>query len=148
MAQIGEADDAGADPRLPVPAARAHRGDAVGELGLAYRLHRLRPLGAVHRARLHIDRGADVVPAFEIGEELVQQIPPARPVPEMMMRVDDLLPGIERRLQRRGQPVRPNRQVVMLHRVAHAPYSGSSSSGAMLPGMPSSKAFSVSETMQ
>ena len=148
-AQVSEADDAGADPHIAVDTARAHRRDAVGELRLADRLHRFRPVGAVHGAGLHEDGGADVVAGADIGEDFVQQITPARPVPEVMMRIDDALRGIERFLRGRGQPIRADGDVVLWRRLAHRPAtSGSFSSGAMLPGMPSSKAFSVRATMQ
>src|ERR1019366_3835752 len=46
--QISEADDAGTDFRAAVAAARAHRGHAVDEFGLADRPHRLGPAGTVH----------------------------------------------------------------------------------------------------
>lgn len=47
--QIGEADDAGAAPRRPVSAARAHGGDAVDEFGLADRPQFGRTVSTVHR---------------------------------------------------------------------------------------------------
>ena len=62
--QVGMADDAGAGADLAVDAARRHRGDAVDELGLADRLHLLRAVGAVHRARLHEHGRDDVVAAL------------------------------------------------------------------------------------
>jgi hypothetical protein len=80
---------AGADFGLAVDTARAHGGDAVNELGLAYGAHILRVGGANHRAGLHEHRRDDVVTAVGIGQQLVEQIAPAWAVPEMMMRIDD-----------------------------------------------------------
>lgn len=89
QAEVGMADDAGADLRRSVDAAGAHRGDAVDELGLADGAHLLRPVGPVHGAGLQVHRGDDVVAAVQVFEQLGQQIAPARPLPQVVMRVDD-----------------------------------------------------------
>ena len=72
--EIGMADDAGADARLAVAAAGAHRRDAVGELDLADRAHLLRPVGAIHREPFEIDGGDDIVSAADVGQQVRQQI--------------------------------------------------------------------------
>ena len=74
---VGIADDAGAGADLSVDAARRHRGDAVDELDLADRLHLLRAVGAMHRARLHEHGRDDVVARIGVGEQVVEQIAPA-----------------------------------------------------------------------
>ena len=103
--QVGMADDAGAMPGLAVDAAGAHGGDAVDELGLADRLQLLRPCGAVHRAGLHIDRRDDVVAAVGVGQQLVEQVAPAGPVPQMVVRIDDRQVGLEDRLLAAVEPL-------------------------------------------
>ncbi|HXT08799.1 MAG TPA: hypothetical protein VN715_17915 [Roseiarcus sp.] len=78
--EIGEADDPRAHPRRSMEVAGAHRSDAVDELRLA--------VGAIHRVALGVDRGADVVAAADVLENLVEQIARTA-IPEMMMRIDD-----------------------------------------------------------
>ena len=76
---------------------------------------RLRSVGAVHRAAFHVDRAADVVAALQVRQQLVEQIARRvaddvheavigrrqvaqdrrRPVPQMMMRIDDRQVGFE-----------------------------------------------------
>src|SRR6202011_6344596 len=53
--QIDVADNAGADRGRPVAAARAHRGDAVGELDFAHGAERFRSVCAIHRAAIDVD---------------------------------------------------------------------------------------------
>jgi len=72
--QVGVADDAGADPRLAVAAAGAHRRDAVGELDLADRTQLDGPLGAIHRQPFQIHGRDDVVPAVDIGQQRVSDL--------------------------------------------------------------------------
>ena len=52
QAEIGRAEDPGAEPRVAVPPGPAHRGDTVHELSLANRAHLLRPVGAVEGTAL------------------------------------------------------------------------------------------------
>ena len=93
--QIGVADDAGADLRRAIAAARAHRRDAVGEFDLADRAERFRPAGAVHRAAIDIDGGDDVVAGRDVGGHLLDHVAQAAAVPEMMMRIDDRARGVD-----------------------------------------------------
>ncbi len=87
--QIDIADDAGDAPRLPVFAAGAHRRDAVDELGLTQGFQLLRAVGTVHLAAfLEAGRG-DVVAAADIGQQVLEQIAVAGPVPHVMVRIDD-----------------------------------------------------------
>ena len=112
------ADDALADLGRAVAAAGAHRRDAVDELGLAHRLVGLRPAGAVHRPALHEDGRDDVVALAGIGQQVVQQVAPARPVPEVVVRVDDRQAGVERLLGDLRQPVLADRHVMRIGGVA------------------------------
>ena len=94
-AQIGVADDAGAERGLAVDAAGAHRRDAVGEFDLADRAERLRPAGAIHRVALDKDGREDVVAGGDIGGHLLEKVALAAAVPEMMMRIDDRARGVD-----------------------------------------------------
>ncbi len=112
--QVGKADDAGGDPGLAVAAAGAHRREPGDEFGLADRAQFGRAVGAVHRAAFEKHGRFDVVTGIDVGEQLFEQIAMAgtfgRPIPEMMVRVDDRQIGVEDRLRRlRGEPslVRP-----------------------------------------
>src|SRR5205814_9466388 len=87
--QIDIADDAGAAAGRPVFARRAHRRDAVDELGLAERLLLVRPVGAVHLAAFLETGRDDVVPAADIFEQILEQVSVTGPVPQMMVRIDD-----------------------------------------------------------
>jgi hypothetical protein len=110
--QVGMADDAGADPGRAVAAGGAHRRDAVGELRLADRTERLRPLGAVHGAALHEDGGDDSVALPQIRQQLRQQVAPAGTVPEVVVRIDDGQVGLQRLLGAAGKPLLAHRDVV------------------------------------
>jgi hypothetical protein len=111
--QVGAADDAGADARRPIDAARRHRRDAVDELGLADRPQRLPTVRAVHGQALHEHGGRDVVAAaLDVGDEFVEQIAPARPVPQMVMGVDDRQLRLQCRLAVAGEPIRAHREIV------------------------------------
>ena len=110
--QVGMSDDAGAGADLAVDAARRHRGDAVDELDLADRLHLLRPVGALHRARLHEHGREDVVAAVGVGEQIVEQVAPALAIPQVMMRIDDRQVGLEDRLLAPGEPVVADVEIV------------------------------------
>ena len=109
QSQIDVADDAGAGAHGPVESARAHGGDAVDEFRLADAAQIVGPVGAVHGTAFHIDGADDVVPASKIAQKLVEQVTRhaaddvheamrgrrqvlqdvRRPVPQMMMRIDD-----------------------------------------------------------
>src|SRR5438046_8467024 len=86
--QIRLSVDAGADLGLAVSAAGAHGRDAVDELGLPDRPHLHRPTGAVHRARLDERGRDDVVAAARVVAQFVEQIAPAGPVPQVMVRIN------------------------------------------------------------
>src|SRR5439155_1163647 len=73
-AKTGRADDSGRDARLAVEPGRAHRRDAVHELGLADRPQGVGAVGLEHRSALDEDRGDDVVPGADVLEDLVEQI--------------------------------------------------------------------------
>ncbi len=116
--QVRVTDNAGADARRAVDAAGAHGSDAVDELGLPDRLHVVRAGGAMKRARLHEHRGSDLVPAVQVGEQLRQQIAPVRPVPQMMVRIDDRQVGLQDRLVPAREPILSHPQVMGLGGVA------------------------------
>ena len=103
--EIREAHDAGGDPRGPVHAARAHRGLAGHELGLAHRPHLHGPGRAVHRVAFEEHGGDQVVAGRRVREEVGQEVAVALAVPQVVMRVDDRQLGLEDGLGRlRGQP--------------------------------------------
>ena len=151
-AKVGVGDNSGTDPRAAELAASTHCPHAIGELGFAKALHRLRCAGTVHRTCLDEDAGAHVVTRREIVAIVVEQVAQSRPVEEMMMRVDDWLIGIERRLHPSREPIASDRNIQPIGGMVHvsepsrAMKSGSSSSGAAPSGKPSSNAFSVSAT--
>jgi hypothetical protein len=73
-AQIGVADDTGAQPALAVAPASAHCRGAIDELDFADRLHLGRTVGPVHRTAFDKDAVRNVVPAAGVGEQLVHQV--------------------------------------------------------------------------
>ena len=103
-AQFGVTDDAVAGFGLAVLARRAHGCDAIHELDLAHRLHRLGPVLAKHRAALDEHGAHDIMALVAIGQQVGQQIAVGRPLPQMMVRIDDRQIGLERRLFRLGHP--------------------------------------------
>ena len=64
--QVDRADDPGGDPGLAVAPRRAHRGDAVHELGLADAAKGFGPIRLEHRPTFDEDSRDDVVPAADI----------------------------------------------------------------------------------
>jgi hypothetical protein len=110
--EIGMSDNRGAGPDLAIAAARAHGGNAVDELGLANRPHLRRPARAQHRARLHINGRDDIVPAAGVGQELVEQIAPSGPIPQMVMRIDNRQLRLEDRLLVAIEPILPHGEVM------------------------------------
>ena len=91
-------NDTGAGSDLAIESAGTLRRDAGHELGLTDRRHRLCGVSVVHRAALDEDRLANV----EVGsvlEQLVEKIAQTGTmgshIPEVMMRVDDLLSGVD-----------------------------------------------------
>ena len=87
--EIGITHDAGGDPRGPVAAAIAHRGDPSDKLGFANRAQFLRAGGAVHRVALQ-EHGCDhVVARSQVREQFVQQITMIWTVPEVMVCINN-----------------------------------------------------------
>jgi hypothetical protein len=72
--EIGEAHDAGGHAGGAVHAARAHRGLAGHELGLAHRPHLHRPGRAIHRAALEEHGGDEIVAGRGVREEVGQEV--------------------------------------------------------------------------
>ncbi len=113
--QVREADDAGADAHIAIDAALAHRGDAGGVLRLADRAQFLGAIGAVEGARLHQHRRIHVMAGADVGQDVVEPVAPARPFPQMVVRIDDALAGVEDLLLPRGKPVLADGDVVLAH---------------------------------
>src|SRR5262249_33173673 len=80
-AEIDIADDPGPRFCRTVFAALAHCRYTGDKRGLAERAQFGRPFGAIHFAAFEEHRGADVVAATQILDQIVQQITIARPVP-------------------------------------------------------------------
>src|SRR5208282_4969837 len=81
------------------------------EFGLAQRPQLQRAVGAVHLAAfLETGRG-HVVAAADVGEEICEQIAVARPVPHMMVWIDDRQLWFDRLLFPLVEPVRAYRRV-------------------------------------
>ena len=87
-------DDGGGGAAGAVQTAGAGRGQPLDEFDFAHGTHLLRPVRAVHGARLDEHRGAHVVTAVHVGGQLVEQVAlvgDARgaKVPEVMMGIAD-----------------------------------------------------------
>jgi len=102
--EVGVADDAGAMARFAVAAAGAHGRDTIHEFGFAYVSQFHRPARPEHGARLHKHGGNDIVAAAGVGHQLVEQVAPIRPIPEMMVGIDDGQIGLEDGLVAAGKP--------------------------------------------
>src|SRR5207237_6572291 len=89
-AQISVPNNPGAQPALAVAPAGAHRRGAVDKFDFADRLHLRRAVGAVHRTAFDKDAVRDVVAAARVGEQLVEEVAVPVPLPQVMMRIDDL----------------------------------------------------------
>src|SRR5215472_5153064 len=111
--QIDIADDPGAVLGRAVFAAFAHRRYAGDKGRLAERTGLRRAVGAVHLAAFEKDRGADVVAAGGVFDQVVQQIAVARAVPQMVVRVDNRPIGLERLFLGGSEPVLADRQVAL-----------------------------------
>ena len=110
-AKIDVTDDAGADFRVAVAAGRAHRGDAVDELGFADRAEFLGPAGAMHRAALHEHGADDVMAAVGVRQQIIEHVAPAWPFPQMMVRIDDRQRRLQDRFGPPREPVVADRQI-------------------------------------
>ena len=102
---IRVSNNAGGDPGFAKDAAVAHRRDAIGELNLADRPHFLGAPIAIHRTRLHVHRRNNIVTAAGIQQQVIQQIPPSRALPQMMVRIDDRQFRFENRLLAPVEPI-------------------------------------------
>jgi hypothetical protein len=103
--EIGETHDAGGDTRRTLEAAGALRRDTGDELGFAHRSQLFRPAAAVHGVAFLEHRGDDVMTGADIGEKVVEQVPMVRPIPQMVVGIDNGEVGIEDWLGRLlGQP--------------------------------------------
>ncbi len=111
LAQIDVPHDTGADLRRTITTGRAHRRDAVDEFRLSHRLERLRSRRPMHRPALHEHGADDVVPAIGIRQQVVEHIQPVRPLPQMVVRIDDRQFRLQDRLFAACQPVIPDRQI-------------------------------------
>ena len=96
---------------LPYLPGSAHRRDAVDEFGLAERLQLLRAVGAVHLAAFLKTGRGDVVAAADIGQQILEQIAVAGPVPHVMVRVDDRQIGLDDLLAPAVEPILADRRV-------------------------------------
>ena len=112
--KIGIAHNPGIGSDIAIDTACEHRGDAGDEFRLPHWLQRLRPSSAMHGPRLDINGGLNVMAAFQIGQEFIMQIAPARPIPEMVMRIDDHLRGVQDFFLPRREPILSDGEV-MLH---------------------------------
>ena len=107
--QVRMAHDRRAGPEIAVDPARRHGGDAIDELGLAHGPEGWLSAAPVHGATLHVDRRDDLVPAGHVRQQFVEEVAGreaghglegvgwrrqvgatgARPVPEMVMGIND-----------------------------------------------------------
>ena len=93
-----------------VQTAGARRGQPLDEFHLPHGAHLLRPVGAVHRARLDEHGGPDIVTGVDVGGQLVEQISlvgdaRSAKVPEMVMGIADGQLRLQRRLLGQRKPV-------------------------------------------
>src|ERR1019366_6064296 len=102
---IRVADDAGAGTEV---ATFAVGGDGGDELGFTDRPHFLRTILAIGRAALDEHGGANVVPGSHVLRQFVEQITIGTCVPQMMLRIDDGLVGIQNVLSQAGEPRGPD----------------------------------------
>src|SRR6266478_8868175 len=108
--QVGVTDNGRRRSTGAVESARAGRGQPLDELDLPYGSHLLRPVGAVHRARLDEHRGPHVVAAIDVIGQLVEQVSligdaGGAKVPEMVMGIADGQLWLQRRFRGQGEPV-------------------------------------------
>ena len=67
------------------------------------------PVSRVHRARLDVHRRDDVVAAVGIGQQVVNQIAPSGPDPQMVVWIDDRQLRLQNRLLATIEPILPDR---------------------------------------
>ena len=83
------ADDAGADPAFSIYAACTYRRGAIREFYFSDRAELRRTVSPVHGSAFHKHACLNVVPAANVVEEVEEEIPAFRAIPEMMVRIDD-----------------------------------------------------------
>ena len=101
--EVGGADDARRHPRLTVSATRAHRRDALHEFRLADHPELFRTVGTIHRRALDKHCLTHVV-RTDILDELLEEVPVAGSIPQMVMRIDDRKIRLESRFVCPRQP--------------------------------------------
>ena len=92
--QVGVTDDGGSSPAGAVQTAGTGRGQPLDEFDFANGTHLLRPVSAVHCARLNKHGGTHVVTTVHVGSQFMQQVALvgnalAAKVPEVVMGVAD-----------------------------------------------------------
>src|SRR5262249_61456085 len=83
-----------ADLRLAMVSAGTRGGDAIEDLGLADRPHLRGAALAMHRAGLHKHGRHDIVTAGGIHQQIIKQIAPLWPIPQMVVRINDRQVGL------------------------------------------------------
>jgi hypothetical protein len=123
--QVGEAHDTGGDTRRPIETAGTHGRDTGDKLSFADRPHLFWPAGAVHGVTFFEHRSDNAVAGTDIGEKVVEQVAMIRPLPQVMVGIDNGQVRSEDRLRRlfrqphlvrRGDPAKLSR----LYGHAHA----------------------------
>src|SRR6266853_1813119 len=102
--------DGGGSAPGAVETAGAGRGQPLNEFDFPDRTHLLRAVSPVHRSGLDEHRGPHVMPAVDVGTQLVEQIPlvgyaRGAKVPEMVMGVADGHLRFQRRFLGQGEPI-------------------------------------------
>ena len=103
--EVRRAHDGRGHSGLAVLAAGASRSNALDELGLAYHFEFLGAAGAIHRRALDEHRLPHVV-RLHVGNQLIEQVPVPRSLPQMVMRIDDGKTRLEGGLLCQRKPVR------------------------------------------
>ena len=139
--QVNMTHDRRAGPDITVDPARRHGGDAIDELGLAHGPEGRLGAAPVHGAALHVDRRHDLVPAGHVRQQFVEEVagreadhglegmgwrrqvgtPGARPVPEVVVGIDDRQVRLEDRLWRRQYPGHWDRPQLAFPQLAASP---------------------------
>ena len=119
--QIRKAHNSRRDARFAILPARALGRDAIDELGLANRPHRLRAVRAIHRKAFHEHRREHAMPRRRVTDYLIEHVAAARMVPQVMMRIDYRQFRLERSLTDLRQP-RVAFLFVARHRIFFSPF--------------------------
>src|ERR1035437_661562 len=119
--QIRKAHNSRRDPRFTALPARALGRDAVDELGLAHRPHRLRTVRAIHRKAFNEHRREHAMPRRRVTYYLIEHVATAGMVPQVMMRIDYRQFRLQRSLTDLRQP-RVAFLFVVRHRIISSPF--------------------------